>query len=125
MSRIDDLVQADAANTPLALELLRTFDPTTVEVFELAGELFETFIGCYARRSILGPITSWMRWYATSGNFRIQLYRHTPPSTCDTPGGCTRRWSYRSSDRIFSIVTMASLIRLQAAASSGVAFFSR
>jgi hypothetical protein len=46
--RIDELVEADAANVPVALDLLRSFDPAAVQMFELAGELFEMFNACAA-----------------------------------------------------------------------------
>ena len=48
MSRIDELIEADSANVPVSRDLLRTFDPATMEVFEIADELFETFNRCAA-----------------------------------------------------------------------------
>lgn len=48
MSRIHRLLEADAANAPVALDLLRGFHPTTIQVVELAGEVFEAFNACAA-----------------------------------------------------------------------------
>lgn len=48
MTRIDELLQADAANTPVAISLLSAFDPTTIEAFETASELLEAFSRCSA-----------------------------------------------------------------------------
>lgn len=48
MSRINELLQADAANAPIAIDLFRAFDPGTIETFEVAGELFEAFNRCAA-----------------------------------------------------------------------------
>lgn len=48
MTRIERLLETDAANAPVAIELLRSFDPATVQVLEVAGELFESFNACAA-----------------------------------------------------------------------------
>lgn len=48
MPRIDELVSADSANVPVALEILNDFDGDVVPTFELGGTLFEGLIDCCA-----------------------------------------------------------------------------
>ncbi len=50
MTSIDELIRADSTNTPIALDLLRAFDPATTAAFETADGLFAAFNRCAAER---------------------------------------------------------------------------
>lgn len=48
MTTTDELLRADSTNVPIALDLLRSFDPATSTVFETADGLFAAFNRCAA-----------------------------------------------------------------------------